>query len=380
MAHQKHAKLKRPAIGFFHRIEWAILGAPCSRIDILIQELCARLTPNVLMGYLDADHHATDLPTGLLHAGVAMAVTNKIDYYRWDIKQEPTAFESKQAFRKLELLLVNGNHFQAKKQILILDERKFDSLQRKKDRLTDVALILTSPELNQLPDFLQDHLPDVADIPRLAFSDFDAIAEFLKQETIKQQATLKGLVLAGGKSQRMGTDKGELVYHKEQTQQQYLYELLQRFCPEVYLSCRPDQEERLQANFQTLPDRFQGLGPFAAILSAFQLDPDAAWLVVACDLPFVDQEAIRQLIAQRDSAKNATAFHNPDSGFPEPLITIWEPRVYPDLLHFLSLGYSCPRKVLINTDVHQIQANNPNWIKNVNTPEELEQARLDLQK
>jgi len=79
---------------------------------------------------------------------------------------------------------------------------------------------------------------------------------------------------------------------------------------------------------------------------------------------------LQQLIAQRDPSKIATAFYNSDTDFPEPLITIWEPKSYPILLHFLSLGYSCPRKVLINSDVKVVRLMDESVLVNVNTEEE----------
>jgi len=74
----------------------------------------------------------------------------------------------------------------------------------------------------------------------------------------------------------------------------------------------------------------------------------------------------------------ATCFHNPETDFPEPLITIWEPRAYPRLLEFLSLGYSCPRKALINSDVQEIDIPDLQLLSNVNTPEELEKLQAEI--
>jgi molybdopterin-guanine dinucleotide biosynthesis protein A len=55
---------------------------------------------------------------------------------------------------------------------------------------------------------------------------------------------------------------------------------------------------------------------------------------------------------------------------PEPLITIWEPKSYGTMLSFLAQGYSCPRKVLMNSDARIITAPNPEKLTNVNTPED----------
>ena len=78
----------------------------------------------------------------------------------------------------------------------------------------------------------------------------------------------------------------------------------------------------------------------------------------------------RQLVNHRNPTKLATCFYNPETEFPEPLITIWEPKAYPVLLEFLSQGYSCPRKVLINTDIEMIQMKDPTKMTNANTDEE----------
>ncbi|HKI46429.1 MAG TPA: NTP transferase domain-containing protein, partial [Balneolales bacterium] len=121
-----------------------------------------------------------------------------------------------------------------------------------------------------------------------------------------------------------------------------------------------------------------GLGPMSGILSAFQSDPDAAWFTVACDLPYLSCQTLDFLLKNRNPSKAATAFYDPKGEFPEPLITIWEPRSYPALLQFLSQGYTCPRKALINSDTRLLQAPDVNELRNVNNPEEYEEAVKEL--
>jgi molybdopterin-guanine dinucleotide biosynthesis protein A len=70
----------------------------------------------------------------------------------------------------------------------------------------------------------------------------------------------------------------------------------------------------------------------------------------------------------------ATAFYDSEGKFPEPLITIWEPRSYPQLLQFLGLGYSCPRKALINSDVKLLTITDVAELRNVNDPEAYERT------
>ena len=73
----------------------------------------------------------------------------------------------------------------------------------------------------------------------------------------------------------------------------------------------------------------------------------------------------------------ATALKGKGKQFLEPLITIWEPKAYPIMLSYLAQGYSCPRKVLINSDVEIIEVEDA-IIRNINTPEEYELAKNEL--
>ncbi|MBF9222902.1 NTP transferase domain-containing protein [Hymenobacter sp. BT662] len=188
---------------------------------------------------------------------------------------------------------------------------------------------------------------------------------------------LRGLVLAGGRSERMLTDKGKLHYHGLD-QRQHTAALLAEFCPDVRVSVRPDQAADLPAGLTGLPDTFLGLGPLGGVLSAFQADPNAAWLVLACDLPFLTRDTLEHLVTNRQPARMATTFRSPWDEFPEPLVTIWEPRSYGQLLRLLSLGYSCPRKALINSDIELLSPPEPKELRNVNTPEERAAAEQEL--
>lgn len=185
---------------------------------------------------------------------------------------------------------------------------------------------------------------------------------------------LNGLVLAGGKSKRMGTDKGLIKWHGKE-QRYYVADLLAGFCKEVFISCRPDQEIEIDNHYKTLPDTFLNLGPYGGILSALRADRGKAWLVVACDLPLIDEETIRFLIKHRNNKTMATTFESPHDGLPEPLITIWEPESYAVLLHFLGKGITCPRKALINSEKTILQPPYPEALMNVNTPEDADTVR-----
>lgn len=188
---------------------------------------------------------------------------------------------------------------------------------------------------------------------------------------------LNGLVLAGGKSVRMGKAKDLLHWHGKE-QRYFAADLLAPFCDEVFISCRQDQLEHFDPNYNALTDTFLNMGPFGGILSALRAQRDKAWLVVACDLPLLDKKSLEFLLQSRNPEKVATTYESPFDGLPEPLITIWEPKSYPLLLNFLGIGNTCPRKVLINSDTLILKPDNPDALMNVNTPEDAEKAKQML--
>jgi molybdopterin-guanine dinucleotide biosynthesis protein A len=197
----------------------------------------------------------------------------------------------------------------------------------------------------------------------------------LKENKMQKQKTiLNGLVLSGGKSSRMGRDKSSIQWYGKE-QKYYMAALLQVLCNEVFISCRKEQEAEINSNYKTLVDTYTGIGQYGAILSAFQFQQNVAWLVVACDLPLLDQSTLEYLIENRNTNTIATTFKSPFDGLPEPLITIWEPKSYEVLLTYLANGYTCPRKVLIKSNnVHILQPPDGDALMNVNTPEDLAKA------
>ena len=379
----KHADLARPDLGEFARHELAFLGAPCGEIQKLAAKLTAALAPTGhRVGYVDADHISGDADeiqalSPLLQAGAVVEVTDKIHFRRRDERRALDRFSQPELLAGADLVLVNGNHFRARQQIVLIDPRK--SLAHKLDKLTDVQAFVLAEGITEIPAYLQAHLPHFAQLLQFALADAAGLATWVRQWLQRSQAPLRGLVLAGGLSQRMQTDKGRLSYRPDgREQREVAAALLAEVCQDVFVSCRAEQATELPAGLQPLPDTFLGLGPLGGILSAFRKDPNAAWLVLACDLPFLTADVLRQLVAGRQPSCLATAFQSPGNDFPEPLITIFEPRAYSELLRFLGLGYSCPRKMLINSDVEILPTPTGDALRNVNTPAEREAAQQEL--
>ena len=189
---------------------------------------------------------------------------------------------------------------------------------------------------------------------------------------------LYGLVLAGGHSSRMKKDKANLTYQRT-PQSVRTFRLLQRLCKDVYLSNRAEQKNLPgHKGLPQIHDRFRELGPAGGILSAQARHPAVAWLVVACDLPFLDLRTLRHLVRSRSRKSIATAYMSAHDGLPEPLCAIYEPRSRAILRRFTRRGVHCPRKILILSRVHLLRPINRRALDNINTPDEYRKAKAQV--
>ena len=189
---------------------------------------------------------------------------------------------------------------------------------------------------------------------------------------------LYGLLLAGGRSVRMKSDKAGLSYGGR-PQLAEAFDLLTRHVDRPWISVRGDQvHEPLRSAYPQVVDGLLGNGPIAGIIAAQAQVPDAAWLVVACDLPQLDDTTLGDLKSRRDPRRLATAFLSDVDGMPEPLCAIYEPASREAILAHVAAGHDCPRKFLMTHDVALLDLGRPSALVNANTPQDAEAARASL--
>ena len=178
---------------------------------------------------------------------------------------------------------------------------------------------------------------------------------------------LQGLILTGGQSKRMGQDKA-LMRSGSRTQLEQSYDLLQAQLSSVYVSIKASQvNDPVRSQYRLIMDAQNCSGPMAGILSAHKTYPDCAWLVIACDMPFLNSETLMQLIKARDNAYDATVFSNPDDSLPEPLCAIYEPNVLVRVASDPSrLPSNSARDLLRQSRIKMIEAKNPYALENTN--------------
>lgn len=365
--HHKHPPMARPKIGHYHRCEWGIYGTSCGNIEAFYQSISKELETSFRLMFVDAEHGEKREDMKQQIGIKQFSIQEGSAWNEYDDRLERFACDA---------VFVNGNHYPANRQIVFLDPKKRDSLFRRVEQLSNIHILIKENPEQEIFDFIEKKITSDTRV----FTKEDKNIYTLLAQTI--QATtppLKALILAGGKSQRMGEDKSQLVYH-EQPQELHLAKICQGLGLEVHLSKASDFQGTEVAAIPVIKDRMLQMGPFGAIISAMMQEPDTAWLVLACDLPFLTSDLLQQLLNKRHSGRFATAVKSADKRFPEPLVAIYEPRAYLRFLNFLSLGYTCPRKVLINSEVELLELEDDKMIENVNTPAERVAVLGELEK
>jgi molybdopterin-guanine dinucleotide biosynthesis protein A len=189
---------------------------------------------------------------------------------------------------------------------------------------------------------------------------------------------LFGLVLSGGRSRRMQRDKAGLHYGGK-PQLVRAMDLLQPLVAQSFVSVRADQRsEPTRGAYDTIADIHADMGPIAGIHAALTTRPECAWLVLACDLPFLDAGTLEHLIARRVPSRLATAYRSSSDQLPEPLCAIFEPAALPQIERWISQGQKCPRAFLSQADVELLDLPSPHALDNINTVEEYAQAHAAL--
>lgn len=340
----------------WHSRELALYGTTCEEIRSWVNYFQAEI--NQRLAYVDASHAegSSDSSNG---------ITTHENHF---VLQEETGLDQT-VLLEFDGTLVNGNHHSASSQIIFVNLEKEKSLVKRSAELTNVLAVFLPEGITEVPIYIQPFLQPETRIFRMKEDVMEFVSNYF------QSAPLKALILLGGKSSRMGEEKGLIQYH-EKTQAEHLVSLLEELGLEVFLSIREEQKENYSfLNRPFIADQLQGAGPLGGITSAMRTLPQTALLVVACDLPNLQKEQLEFLLKNRNSKAFGTCYESPLDRGPEPLCSIYEPKSFSALMKVWVNGKSCPRKMLFNRTVEILPIQDSRFLANANTPEE----RIQLQ-
>lgn len=177
--------------------------------------------------------------------------------------------------------------------------------------------------------------------------------------------TVKGLILMGGQSSRMGRDKA-FVEYKDQTLLDRALSHLKDLTTEVYLSVNATQFEALQGAYKCIQDKYIDKGPMGGILSALEaLNQDL--IVLAVDMPNAEHSILNGLISTGNKVR---AYKNQSNQW-EPLPSYWPQTITETLaLHFSKNQLSLSSFLHSNGEA-VISDTHSDSFKNLNNPSDL---------
>jgi len=109
---------------------------------------------------------------------------------------------------------------------------------------------------------------------------------------LKLDAT--AIIIAGGKSVRMGTDKAMLDIDGE-PMIKHIVEKLRPFFKQILISS-DDTSKYSFLNVEVIPDRISDKGPAMGIASTLAISANETNFVIACDIPQIDISLVQQLL------------------------------------------------------------------------------------
>ena len=190
-----------------------------------------------------------------------------------------------------------------------------------------------------------------------------------------------GIILAGGQSRRMGTDKALLSQpgSTRETLVEHLTGVLRPLCNEVVLVVRDEiQAARYseRANMRIIHDHKPGMGPLMGLYSGLSAVHSSHALVTAVDMPFVQRDLIAFL---RNQAVGNTLLMPVVDGTPQGLLAVYPRAILPLLEDLLRAGRRDLRALLEVAEVRYIRETRLRTVDstlrsfvNVNTPAEWE--------
>lgn len=181
-----------------------------------------------------------------------------------------------------------------------------------------------------------------------------------------------GVVLAGGKSLRMGTDKGLVVY-KGKPMVEHSIELLEKFTSDIVIST--SNETYKQYNFPLIEDEHNAIGPLGGIYSVLKNYSSDLYFFIPCDVPEMSFELATKLMEHSENCDISIPLYNQR---PEPLIGCYKSSVTSIINEQINNKDYKMQNLLQRCRTNYFNINEDNnltntlVVKNINRPEDVE--------
>lgn len=185
------------------------------------------------------------------------------------------------------------------------------------------------------------------------------------------RTTITGIILAGGKSSRMGTDKAMLLY-KGKSFLEHTINSLKEVSHEILISA--NQNSYHGFGYPLVPDNFSGIGPLAGIEACLSFSKTRVNIFIPCDTPFVNATLFKNLIQQIENFDAVVPVSS--DGKIEPLMACYSKDILPQIRLQIEHGDYKIQNLLKTIKTNYITISENIVFTNVNTPLDLKNMEL----
>lgn len=195
---------------------------------------------------------------------------------------------------------------------------------------------------------------------------------------VRLLAPASAAVLTGGASSRFGRDKALLPLPPDGTPlaARVLAALRAGGVAEV-LSIGGDRDRLAALGFDARADDHPGEGPLAGLLTALRLASFPVVVVASCDLPDLDGDTVRLLVATLHSHPDALAAMPVVDGIPQVLVAAYRQEAAGPLGAAFTGGERALHRALGGLDVVAVDLDDPAVVRDVDTPDDLDRYARD---
>ncbi len=179
------------------------------------------------------------------------------------------------------------------------------------------------------------------------------------------------IIMAGGGSSRMGTDKSMLPI-KGQSIIEAICEQLRGFFDEILISAN-EVDKFAFLGFEVIPDKVPEQGPLMGIASALEASANELNFVVACDIPKINLACVNRMLTEALESQADIVVPTTGEEKYEPLFAIYRKTALEAINKALSSGKRKITEVFTLCRVKHIELDNTDWLVNLNTMADYEE-------
>ena len=199
--------------------------------------------------------------------------------------------------------------------------------------------------------------------------DLDRIKLIDGKWIIRTQAT--AIIMAGGGSNRMGTDKSMLPI-KGQSMIEAICEQLRGLFDQILISAN-EVDKFAFLGFEVVPDKVPEQGPLMGIASALEASANKLNFVVACDIPKINLACVNRMLTEALESQADIVVPTTGEEKYEPLFAIYRKTALEAINKTLSSGKRKITEVFTLCRVKHIELDNTDWLVNLNTMADYEE-------